>query len=75
MVTSFDRMNLNLSESGIQTVVVVGSALLVRVAVLCVAPHAVKGLLGALLSLSHDLVLLALLAGLDVGGSFVLGIE
>ena len=68
-------MNLNLSESGIQTEVVVGSALLVRVAVLSVALHALKGLLGALLSLSHDQVLLALLAGLDVGRSLVLGKE
>ena len=46
------------------------SALLVRVAVLSVALHAVKGLLGALLSLSHDQVLLFLLASLDVGGLF-----
>ena len=44
-------------------------------AVLSVALHALKGLLGALLSLSHDQVLLALLAGLDVGRSLVLGKE
>ena len=51
------------------------SALLVRVAVLSVSLHAIKGLLGALLGLFHELVLLALLAGLDVGGSLVLGKE
>ena len=48
------------------------SALLVRVAVLSVSLHAIKGLLGALLGLSPELVLLALLAGFDVGGDFLL---
>ena len=42
------------------------SAQLVRVAVLNVELQALKGLMGALLSLSHDQVLLALLASFDV---------
>ena len=44
-------------------------------AVLSVSQHAIKGLLSALLGFFHELVLLALLAGLDVGGGFVLGKE
>ena len=51
------------------------SALLVRVAVLSIALHAIKGLLGALLSLAHEMVLLALFAGFDVAGAFALRVE
>lgn len=43
---------------------------MVGVAVLNVELKALEGLLGTLLSLSHDLVLLFLFAGFDVGGLF-----
>ena len=56
--------------SGLELRVKGCSAQLVRVAVLNVELQALKGLMGALLSLSHDQVLLLLLAGLDVGGLF-----
>ena len=53
------------------------SALVVGVAVLDVELKAIEGLLGTLLSLSHDLVLLLLFlfAGFDVGGIFARRIE
>ena len=65
-LTGFDRMNLSKEVFESQSLASGSSAQLVRVAVLSVALHAIKGLLGALPSLLHEQVLLLLLAGLDV---------